>query len=67
MKGVQNFQEKQAEKVKEELAEMKAKMTKKELDQIVSETTKIRQFVDAPRPVHLLPSITYKYINYTHP
>lgn len=67
MKGVQNFQEKQAEKVKEELAEMKQNMSQQELDQIVEETNKIRQFVDAPRPVHLLPSITKKDINETQP
>lgn len=67
MKGVQNFQEKQAEKVKQELAEMKEKMSNSELKKIVEETNKIQQFVDAPRPVHLLPSITKNDINETQP
>lgn len=65
MQGVPNFQENQAKIVKKELKLLKSNMTEEELGNIVKRTSKIKESIEKPKPVELLPSIALKDINAT--
>ena len=63
MKGVEGFEEKQSKEVQKELDEKKARMSEQEKEEIVQTAKEIREAVDAPKPLELLPKITVQDLN----